>query len=157
MCLIFLKVIVLIMALHFSKQEFEKRKLAILNSMKEQNLDALLMFSKEEVCWRLLKYNPIVKFRYALNGDMMVLGLLKSKCVQYRHYVIIIIIFYYKKFFFFCVCAVSCFPMWFRGWKWCEGGEAKSNSNLSIFKSVLSSPLWKTKQRPHLSFINVHT
>ena len=39
------------MALHFSKQEFEKRKLAILNSMKEQNLDALLMFRQESMYW----------------------------------------------------------------------------------------------------------
>ena len=34
------------MALHFSKQEFEKRKLVTLKSMKEQNLDAILMFSQ---------------------------------------------------------------------------------------------------------------
>jgi len=39
------------MALHFSKQEFEKRKIAILNSMKEQNLDALLMFRQESMFW----------------------------------------------------------------------------------------------------------
>ncbi|MDB9812694.1 Xaa-Pro peptidase family protein [Candidatus Pelagibacter sp.] len=39
------------MALHFSKQEFKKRKLAILNSMKEQNLDALLMFRQESMFW----------------------------------------------------------------------------------------------------------
>ena len=39
------------MALHFSKQEFEKRKLATLKSMKEQNLDALLMFRQESMFW----------------------------------------------------------------------------------------------------------
>ena len=32
------------MALHFSKEEFSKRKQDVLKSMKEQNLDALLMF-----------------------------------------------------------------------------------------------------------------
>jgi Xaa-Pro dipeptidase len=39
------------MALHFSKQEFEKRKLATLRSMQEQNLDALLMFRQESMFW----------------------------------------------------------------------------------------------------------
>ena len=39
------------MALHFSKQEFEKRKLVTLKSMKEQNLDALLMFRQESMFW----------------------------------------------------------------------------------------------------------
>ena len=39
------------MALHFSKQEFENRKLAALKSMKEQNLDALLMFRQESMFW----------------------------------------------------------------------------------------------------------
>ena len=39
------------MALHFSKQEFEKRKLATLKSMKEQNLDAFLMFRQESMFW----------------------------------------------------------------------------------------------------------
>ena len=39
------------MALHFSKQEFESRKLATLKSMKEQNLDALLMFRQESMFW----------------------------------------------------------------------------------------------------------
>jgi Xaa-Pro dipeptidase len=49
--LIFLKVIVFIMALHFTKQEFDKRKLVTLKSMKEQNLDALLMFRQESMFW----------------------------------------------------------------------------------------------------------
>ena len=35
------------MALHFSKEEFSKRKQDILKSMKELNLDALLMFRQE--------------------------------------------------------------------------------------------------------------
>ena len=39
------------MALHFSKQEFSKRKKDVLNSMKEQNLDALLMFRQESMYW----------------------------------------------------------------------------------------------------------
>ena len=32
------------MALHFSKEEFSHRKTKVLESMKEQKLDALLMF-----------------------------------------------------------------------------------------------------------------
>ena len=39
------------MALHFSKEEFSNRKNKILNSMKEQNLDALLMFRQESMYW----------------------------------------------------------------------------------------------------------
>ena len=39
------------MALHFSKHEFEKRKLVTLESMREQNLDALLMFRQESMFW----------------------------------------------------------------------------------------------------------
>ena len=39
------------MALHFSKEEFEKRKSKTLKSMKEQNLDALLMFRQESMYW----------------------------------------------------------------------------------------------------------
>ena len=39
------------MALHFSKEEFSKRKKNILKSMKEQNLDALLMFRQESMYW----------------------------------------------------------------------------------------------------------
>ena len=39
------------MALHFTKKEFQKRKLNILRSMKEQNLDALLMFRQESMYW----------------------------------------------------------------------------------------------------------
>jgi Xaa-Pro dipeptidase len=39
------------MALHFSKEEFQQRKLNILKSMKEQNLDALLMFRQESMYW----------------------------------------------------------------------------------------------------------
>jgi len=39
------------MALHFNKEEFEKRKLKTLQSMKEQNLDALLMFRQESMFW----------------------------------------------------------------------------------------------------------
>ena len=39
------------MALHFSKEEFSSRKKKILNNMKEQNLDALLMFKQESMYW----------------------------------------------------------------------------------------------------------
>ena len=39
------------MALHFSKEEFSKRKKNVLKSMKEQNLDALLMFRQESMYW----------------------------------------------------------------------------------------------------------
>ena len=37
------------MGLHFSKEEFSKRKIKVLQSMKEQNLDALLMFRQESI------------------------------------------------------------------------------------------------------------
>ena len=39
------------MALHFSKEEFSKRKQDVLKSMREQNLDALLMFRQEAMYW----------------------------------------------------------------------------------------------------------
>jgi Xaa-Pro dipeptidase len=39
------------MALHFTKKEFLKRKTNVLQSMKEQNLDALLMFRQESMYW----------------------------------------------------------------------------------------------------------
>ena len=39
------------MALHFSKEEFSKRKTNILKSMEEQELDALLMFRQESMYW----------------------------------------------------------------------------------------------------------
>ena len=39
------------MALHFSKEEFSKRKSNILQSMKDQKLDALLMFRQESMYW----------------------------------------------------------------------------------------------------------
>ena len=39
------------MALHFSKEEFKQRKSSILASMKEQNLDAFLMFKQESMYW----------------------------------------------------------------------------------------------------------
>ena len=35
------------MALHFSKEEFLQRKAKTLKSMKDQNLDALLMFRQD--------------------------------------------------------------------------------------------------------------
>ncbi len=39
------------MGLHFSKTEFSKRKNYVLKSMKEKNLDALLMFRQESMYW----------------------------------------------------------------------------------------------------------
>jgi len=39
------------MALHFSKEEFSQRKVNVLKSMKEQNLDALLIFRQESMYW----------------------------------------------------------------------------------------------------------
>ena len=39
------------MALHFSKKEFSQRKTKVLESMKEQKLDALLMFRQESMYW----------------------------------------------------------------------------------------------------------
>ena len=39
------------MGLHFTAEEFSKRKRDVLKSMKEQNLDALLMFRQESMFW----------------------------------------------------------------------------------------------------------
>ena len=39
------------MALHFSNKEFENRKNKALKSMKEQNVNALLMFKQESMYW----------------------------------------------------------------------------------------------------------
>ena len=39
------------MALHFSKEEFQKRKSDVLKSMNKENLDALLMFRQESMYW----------------------------------------------------------------------------------------------------------
>ena len=39
------------MGLHFSEEEFQTRKSKVLNSMKEQNIDALLMFRQESMYW----------------------------------------------------------------------------------------------------------
>ncbi len=39
------------MGLHFSKEEFVSRKSKVLKSMKEQNIDALLMFRQESMYW----------------------------------------------------------------------------------------------------------
>ncbi len=39
------------MGLHFSKGEFSSRKSKVLKSMKEQNIDALLMFRQESMYW----------------------------------------------------------------------------------------------------------
>ena len=39
------------MGLHFSKEEFSKRKSKVIKIMKEQNIDALLMFRQESMYW----------------------------------------------------------------------------------------------------------
>ena len=39
------------MGLHFSKEEFKSRKSKVLNSIKDQNIDALLMFRQESMYW----------------------------------------------------------------------------------------------------------
>ena len=39
------------MGLHFSKEEFGTRKSKVLDSMKDQNIDALLMFRQESMYW----------------------------------------------------------------------------------------------------------
>ena len=39
------------MALHFTKDEFSNRKIKVLQSMKEQNLNALLIFRQESMYW----------------------------------------------------------------------------------------------------------
>ena len=39
------------MGLHFSKEEFKSRKSKVLNSMKKENIDALLMFRQESMYW----------------------------------------------------------------------------------------------------------
>jgi len=39
------------MSLHFSKEEFASRKSKVINSMKEQSINALLMFKQESMYW----------------------------------------------------------------------------------------------------------
>ena len=39
------------MTLHFSKEEFASRKSKVISSMKEQNINALLMFKQESMYW----------------------------------------------------------------------------------------------------------
>ena len=39
------------MGLHFSQEEFKSRKSKVLSSMKEQDIDALLMFRQESMYW----------------------------------------------------------------------------------------------------------
>ena len=39
------------MGLHFSQEEFKSRKSKVLISMKEQKIDALLMFRQESMYW----------------------------------------------------------------------------------------------------------
>ena len=39
------------MSIHFSKEEFEERKLKVINKLKHEGLDALLMFKQESMYW----------------------------------------------------------------------------------------------------------
>ena len=39
------------MGLHFSQEEFRLRKSKVIDSMKEQNIDAILMFRQESMYW----------------------------------------------------------------------------------------------------------
>ena len=39
------------MGLHFSQKEFSKRKTKVIQLMKEQNIDAFLMFKQESMYW----------------------------------------------------------------------------------------------------------
>ena len=39
------------MALHFSKEEFASRRKKVLTLMKDQKLDAILMFRQESMYW----------------------------------------------------------------------------------------------------------
>ena len=53
------------MALHFSNKEFENRKNKVLKSMKEQNINALLMFKQESMYW-LTGYDTLVLYSFSL-------------------------------------------------------------------------------------------
>ena len=39
------------MSIHFSKEEFDERKLKVVNKLKHEGLDALLMFKQESMYW----------------------------------------------------------------------------------------------------------
>ena len=39
------------MAIHFTKEEFAKRKSAVIKKLQEENLDGLLMFRQESMYW----------------------------------------------------------------------------------------------------------
>ena len=39
------------MGLHFSKKEFSNRKLSVIQQMRDQNINALLMFKQESMYW----------------------------------------------------------------------------------------------------------
>ena len=39
------------MSLHFTEEEFESRENKVIKSMKEKNLDALLLFRQESMYW----------------------------------------------------------------------------------------------------------
>ncbi len=65
------------MALHFSKEEFSNRKTKVLKTMKEQNLNALLIFRQESMYW-LTGYDTFgyVFFQCLVlrdNGEMVLL------------------------------------------------------------------------------------
>ena len=65
------------MGLHFSKEEFSNRKTKVLKTMKEQNLNALLIFRQESMYW-LTGYDTFgyVFFQCLVlqdNGEMVLL------------------------------------------------------------------------------------
>ena len=53
------------MGLHFSKEEFASRKSKVLKSMKEQDIDALIMFKQESMYW-LTVMTRLVMFFFKL-------------------------------------------------------------------------------------------
>jgi len=65
------------MSIHFSKEEFNERKLKVVNNLKHEGLDALLMFKQESMYW-LTGYDTFgfVFFQCLIlttNGDLILL------------------------------------------------------------------------------------
>ena len=68
------------MGLHFSKEEFRVRKSKVLGSMKDQNIDALLMFRQESMYW-LTGYDTFgyVFFQTLILDKISILEIKKEK------------------------------------------------------------------------------
>ena len=68
------------MGLHFSKEEFRVRKSKVLDSMKDQNMDALLMFRQESMYW-LTGYDTFgyVFFQTLILDKISILEIKKEK------------------------------------------------------------------------------